>query len=123
MYVIGSVFSYPVPSAAPDSVFARQGEVVGELFVQWKPPPCQERNGLIVNYTVTAHSSAGQVSVTTSSNLTSVILRQLRALEEYMVQVSAATTAGSGPLSLSFTAKTSQFGEKMPFFYSPIILF
>ena len=29
MYVIGSVFSYPVPSAAPDSVFARQGEVVG----------------------------------------------------------------------------------------------
>ena len=78
---------------------------MGELTTTWDHPPCQERNGRIVNYIIKLESSVESI-VTTPDNLTSWTIGQLKALQDYTVQVSAVTSIGSGPFSVPLMART-----------------
>ncbi len=97
--------SLPEPSIAPVVISSKQGDNVGELITIWEHPPCQERNGEIINYIIKLKSSVESM-VTTPSNLTSLTVGQLRPLQDYMVQLSAVTSIGNGPFSLPILAKT-----------------
>ena len=73
----------------------------------WEHPPCEMRNGRITSYIIKLTSTVQSEFITTD-NSTSFVIGQLRALEDYSVQVSAATKAGSGPFSTPLLATTSK---------------
>jgi roundabout, axon guidance receptor 2 len=75
------------------------------VYLKWKPPPSGSRNGVVRYYRVIikeANNSTKVVhNVTVSDNGESpgINLGGLRAHAAYWLQISAATSAGEGPLT------------------------
>ena len=98
-----------VPSSSPQLLTVEETPLLGQLLVNWSHPPCQDRNGIITNYTVsyTSSSSSSPMYVTLTDNSTSVLLNGLDVLTVYSVSVAASTRIGQGPYSNPVTMETS----------------
>lgn len=99
------------PSSPPGFIVVEETEELHQLNVSWAPPPCDQRNGIIVNYTVTywLQSSPDSLSsLTSSNNATNIILTGLQLLVYYKIQVTANTYVGRGPFSHPVISKTSK---------------
>ena len=106
------------PSSPPRFIVVEETEEFHQLNVSWAPPPCDQRNGIIVNYTVMylLQSSPDSLSTLTSSNnATNIILTGLQLLVYYKIQVAANTYVGKGPFSDPVISKTSKNSSLLSF--------
>lgn len=106
------------PSSPPRSIVVEETEELHQLYVSWAPLPCDQRNGIIVNYTVMygLQSSPDSLSTLTSSNnATNIILTGLQLLVYYKIQVAANTYVSRGPFSDPVISKTSKNSSLLSF--------
>lgn len=67
------------------------------LNITWIPPDIDDRNGILLNYTITYTSSLdGQNNVMTTPD-TDILLTGLDEFTEYLIVVNATTSKGTGP--------------------------
>ena len=79
--------------------------------MSWIPPPKDEQNGIITNYTL---KSTELVSNTTFENVSSsdfIVLTNLRPYRNYSFTVAASTIKGAGPHTEESTFETEEDGE------------
>ena len=97
LLLIYRLFASAAPSAPPQNLAISFNDSKS-LLVSWQPPPLQDQNGVIRNYSVSyriADSSDSPV-VMQISTLT-VTLVELAIFTEYEVSVRAITIEGQGP--------------------------
>lgn len=115
------IFFTVAPSSPPGFIVVEQTEELHQLNVSWAPLPCNQSNGIIVNYTVTywLQSSPDLLfTLTSSNNATNIILTRLQLLVYYKIQVAANTYAGRGPFSHPVISKTSKNPSLLSFILS-----
>ena len=95
----------PAPTGAPQFVNASATGPT-TILVRWSPPPCGDRNGNVLDYTIRYHPGAGS-----SSEVEAAVppyehpISGLSVFTEYSIQVAAKhRTAGTGPFSSPVTA-------------------
>ncbi|XP_041474903.1 tyrosine-protein phosphatase Lar-like isoform X2 [Lytechinus variegatus] len=93
------------PSGTPMNVTAEPASS-SSLRVSWDPPLEEERNGLIIKYTVRYYSSAMPHELTNRTTETWMLLTGLDANTAYSVEVRAHTAVGPGPYSTKDIATT-----------------
>lgn len=98
-----------VPSGTPQNLQVANISST-TAFVSWEPPFLQHRNGYIVSYLLnyTALQTGEEDHVITSNTSQQVV--GLRPFTKYLCSVSAATSVGQGPFSLSTAFETSEDG-------------
>ena len=79
------------------------------IFVSWDPPLEEERNGLIIKYTV-RYSATVTTEMTNKTSDTSILLTGLSSNTQYYVEVRAQTSVGGGPFSTKDIATTPREG-------------
>eukprot|EP00058_Branchiostoma_floridae_P021414 XP_002606904.1 hypothetical protein BRAFLDRAFT_126362 [Branchiostoma floridae] len=115
-----------VPSSPPQNVTV-QAETSRSLLVKWKPPPLQDRRGIITTYRVyyyvtptvrgkrtpTAERNAS-VNITDDAQPVQFSLSGLEPFTLYSVRLSAVTSQGEGNKSPPTGARTSQAAPSDP---------
>ncbi|XP_078657764.1 receptor-type tyrosine-protein phosphatase delta-like isoform X2 [Branchiostoma floridae x Branchiostoma belcheri] len=118
--------SQGVPSSPPQNVTV-QAETSTSLLVSWKPPPLQDRRGVITTYRVYYYVTptiSGQQMATVEQNVTVRIpddsqpvqfsLSELKPFTYYTVRLSAVTSQGEGGKTQPTGARTSQAAPSDP---------
>ena len=103
---------YPVPEGFPLNVLAVPVDS-RTLHLVWSPPPVEEQNGEIVKYGVNlTEVETGRVTQhLTSDSVTSITIPLLHPFYRYRYAVTAFTSVGNGPYSLTYTKRMPQDGE------------
>jgi hypothetical protein len=112
----GAVSVLDAPPAAPATVSAAVGAAPGTLRVDWMPPPANGGSP-VTAYAVRAEpvsdpatdapSDTPSVAATTDADATGVTLSGLADATRYVVRVTAANAAGSGPSAVADTTSTA----------------
>ncbi|KAI8509927.1 hypothetical protein Bbelb_123550 [Branchiostoma belcheri] len=116
-----------VPSSPPQNVTV-QAETSTSLLVSWKPPPLQDRRGVIttyrVYYYVTPTISGQQMAAAVEQNVTVRIpddsqpvqfsLSELKPFTYYTVRLSAVTSQGEGDKTQPTGARTREAAPSDP---------
>ena len=81
------------------------------LFLRWLPPPPDQQNGIIVQYTiiVTELSTSTSIDIVSTSNKTYTVVGNLHPFYQYDIQV-AAGTISTGPPSDSISIQMPESG-------------
>ena len=104
----GNMILFSAPSAPPEELVAVN--VSSTSFVLfWSPPPTNQQNGIIREYTVNLTELQTGNSIVLNSTSTSVSVLSLHPYYTYKCVVSA-YTVGSGPYSEVFTITTLEDG-------------
>lgn len=90
--------SFLAPSGAPLD-FRVTGTEVDSVSLAWEPVIPEERNGLILGYTVILTSLSGSESREIDTEFTNVLVPLLAPYTVYECTVSAYTSVGTGPPS------------------------
>eukprot|EP00057_Strongylocentrotus_purpuratus_P029799 XP_011684273.1 PREDICTED: receptor-type tyrosine-protein phosphatase delta [Strongylocentrotus purpuratus] len=93
------------PSGSPMNVTASPLSS-SSISVSWDPPLEEERNGLILKYTIRYYSSAMPTELTNRTTETDIVLTSLVPNTAYSVEVRAHTSVGPGPYSTKDIATT-----------------
>ena len=100
------------PTAPPEN-FTLQ--VVGSraILVSWSLPPFEERNGVIISYTIVLVELPTNTTLIyqREGNHTELIVDELRPSFEYRCSIVAATQVGDSPSSASVTVTTAADGK------------
>ena len=90
---------YTAPSAPPQNVTAHS-LTSSSFILDWDPPPIEQRNGVIRNYTISVellgNATAYNITVT---NSTQYFFMTLLPFFTYRITVAAVTDPGMGPSS------------------------
>ena len=93
-----------VPDTAPLGFTHSVENGTSDVMFQWRPPPADTTNGVIIHYTVSCNSSE---TLTLTPDL-SLSVSSLTPATYYSCSVSASTSAGEGPHSNARTVLTGQ---------------
>ena len=100
------------PTAPPEN-FTLQ--VVGSraIIVSWRLPPFEERNGVIISYTIVLVELPTNKTLIyqREGNHTQLIVEDLHPYYEYRCSIVAATHVGASPSSASVTIRTAEDGK------------
>lgn len=88
-------------------------ETSRSLGLTWEPPFEENRNGIIVSYTVSivAADDGGTSLELTATGTTSIVAADLRPFTTYTCSVAASTSVGVGPSTPSVLLTTPEDGE------------
>ena len=98
-----------VPSGSPQNLVV-VSESSRSLRLTWEPPFEENRNGLIITYTVFIVADDGTSLELTAAG-TSVVAADLRPFTTYTCSVAASTSVGRGPTTPTFLLTTPEDGE------------
>ena len=98
-----------VPSGSPQNLVV-VSESSRSLRLTWEPPFEENRNGLIITYTVFIVADDGTSLELTAAG-TSVVATNLRPFTTYTCSVVASTSVGRGPTTPTFLLTTPEDGE------------
>lgn len=102
--------SFPlVPSGSPQNLVV-VAESSRSLRLTWEPPFEENRNGLIISYTVFIVADDG-TSLELMATGTSIVATNLRPFTTYTCSVAASTSVGRGPSTPTFLFTTPEDGE------------
>ena len=105
------------PSAATENIEGYNTSST-TIRVTWKFPPLAEQNGIIISYTVSYQAVGGSyrdgrkkhkqvTGISTQTDLTG-----LEEYVAYIISVSASTSAGEGPSSITIVVRTAEAGKR-----------
>lgn len=97
------------PSAPPNQISV--GEIYSDsVYLSWRPPSPEHRNGEIIGYnvTLTVTSTGEEYTILSASN--STILSSLNPFTTYTFMIAAVTDAGVGPRSTAINFMTDEAG-------------
>ena len=81
------------------------------VFLEWFEPPKPTQHGNITHYTVYYQKSLGGPKLSQTVTSTSdAVINGLESSQEYVITVSASTSAGEGPQSTELRATTADCG-------------
>ena len=98
-----------VPNGYPQN-FAGLASTSRSAVLTWEPPPEEQQNGIIVNYTVDVSVAGTGQTFQVYTNATSLTLSTLLPYRTYFCTISASTIVGQGPPSTVFTLTTPEDG-------------
>ena len=108
---------FSVPNGYPQNFEARA--VSSRMFtLTWYPPNFEDRNGIIIGYTINLTNTRRNDTLLYSSNTTALTLSTLSPYTTYYCTVAARTSIGTGPFTAVLTLLTPQDGKKL---YFPIV--
>ena len=93
----------------PPLNFVATADSSTSMVLIWEAPLIYERNGIIISYTVTLVSGGNSSTFVTSDEM--LTLGRLRPFTSYMLTVSASTSVGSGPSTVTITVTTPEDGK------------
>ena len=102
-------FILTVPSGPPLMITAR-AQSSQSIIITWEPPSPEERNGLIVGYTINItglDTGERYQQLSASNNLT---IESLSPFSTYICVIAARTSVGIGPFSTVVTVQTLEDG-------------
>ena len=85
--------------------------------ITWEPPSEEDRNGIIINYTINVTAASTGQTFQLRSTTTSITVTSLKPYTTYFCIIAASTSVGVGPPSTVFTLNTPEDGE----FFLPIL--
>lgn len=93
-----------VPSAPPGFIKARPISSSSAL-ITWQPPSFEQTNGVLLGFILFVHGTYTNynINLTVDANTTSYLLRNLTSESEYIIQITAFTSAGVGVPSSPLT--------------------
>lgn len=114
MLIFTNLPIFIVPDGFPRNVHAVSLDS-RTLHLVWSPPPEEEQNGEIVRYGVNlTEVETGRVTQhLTSDSVTSITIHLLHPYYHYHYAVTAFTSAGNGPYSLTFMKRMPQDGKSL----------
>ena len=103
------LFRFVVPSSPAQNVLA-YNTTSTSIYLSWDPPPHDQRNGIILHYTVRVIPQYGGIVVYLNSTVTSIIVASLTPYTIYTYSVAAVTSVGRGPFSSAIMIQTNEAG-------------
>ena len=100
-----------VPSSPAHNVLA-YNITSTSIYLSWDPPPDDQRNGIIVQYSIRIVPPLGGTIVYFNSTATSIVVTPLSPYTTYRCSVAAATSMGRGPFSGAIMVQTHEAGEQ-----------
>ena len=96
-------------------------ETSRSIKITWDPPLVQNRNGIIVNYTIfiTVDDSTTMEIMTTAT--AAIITDQIRPFTVYICSVAASTRVGHGPQTAPLSITTPEDGELVMCFHKEVV--
>ena len=98
-----------VPSGSPQNLVV-VAESSRSLRLNWESPFEENRNGIIISYTVSIMADDGTALELTATG-TSIVAGDLRPFITYTCSVVASTSVGRGPSTPTFLLTTPEDGE------------
>ena len=102
---------FTVPSSPAQNVLA-YNTTSTSIHLSWDPPPDDQRNGIIIYYTVHIVPPHGGASVHLNSTDTRIVVTSLSPYTTYSCSVAASTSVGIGPFSSAIMVQTNPTGEQ-----------
>ena len=106
------ICNYSAPTAPPENLTL---QVIGSsaIVVFWRLPPFEERNGVIISYTIVLLEMPTNMTLIyqREGNHTELIVEELHPYYEYRCSIAAQTQIGTGPFSDSVTVRTAEDGK------------
>ena len=97
---------FPVPAGAPQN-FTAIGRSPTSIELQWDPPARRLRNGQIIQYEIVYHERSNPLDdFAANSTELSTIIDGLEINTDYIFQLRAYTSRGSGPWSNKLPFRT-----------------
>ena len=112
MLVFSCINFSQAPSAPPQNV-SLDSITSSSISLSWEPPLDDQRNGIIVQYTIRIVLVDEGSYIFVNSTIPSVTVTSLRPYTTYDCFVAAETSAGRGPFSTSLIIVTEEAGEGM----------
>ena len=106
-----------MPNGYPQSFEARAVSS-RRSTLSWNPPNFEDRNGIILGYTINLTNTRRNETLQYTSNTTALTLSTLSPYTTYRCTVAARTSVGTGPYTPILTLQTLQDGKKS---YSPVV--
>lgn len=109
------MFSYSVPGAPPDNVWAYNISST-EIKVHWGPIPVDSRNGFILGYRVTVMLNSNVIRNLSTAFITQeIVITGLEKRTTYQVSVAGVTANGVGVKSAPVNVTTDEDGNYLFF--------
>lgn len=86
-------------------------ETSRSIRLTWDPPPVQDRNGIILMYTIFIVTEDGVTMEITVTDTSANIVNGIRPFSTYTISISASTRLGQGPLTAPIFLTTPEDGE------------
>lgn len=100
------------PSAPPENVTA-SSLTSSSFFLDWDPPPIEQQNGVIRNYTVSVELLGNATAYNITTNDTEYSFTTLLPFYTYRITVAAVTEPGMGPASAAIDVVLPESGKLM----------
>ena len=103
------ILTFTVPDDAPSNVVVTN-VTSSSVLISWSPPSTP--NGIITHYTIYVNytDGSGIFTIQTESSATSYTLTDLQPYQSVIVQVSASTAVGEGPVSETAEGRPHELG-------------
>ena len=98
-----------VPSGYPENIGV-SNITPSSAVISWSPPPLDQQNGLIIQYTVNMTEIRSGETFQLVSFTTQITANELSPFTTYSVVIEAYTAVGSGPCSTPYTFMTGEDG-------------
>ena len=79
--------------------------------ISWGPPPYEDQNGVIINYTISVSVQETGESFTYTTSDTTYSFTTLKPYRSYDITIAASTSIGTGPFSAVSTVATLEDGN------------
>ena len=100
------------PSAAPENATA-SSLTSSSFFLDWDPPPIEQQNGVIRNYTVSVELLGNATAYNITTNDTEYSFTTLLPFYTYRITVAAVSEPGMGPASPAIDVVLPESGKLM----------
>ena len=104
MYVYVVLFSV-APTAAPQNFTLSTEDTI--LTLSWQPPPLEDRNGVIISYTLVCLGGESSSINIILRDILQISLYELSPNTLFSCNISASTSAGQGPYTESVSGTTA----------------
>lgn len=101
------LFPISVPTGSPANLSAMAMSSTS-ILLTWNPPPVHERNGIIIDYTITQVVAGITSTLTTTDQM--LLVMDLQPFTSYTFNIAASTSIGLGPRGPTESETTPEAG-------------
>lgn len=110
LFILNPPHTSIAPSAPPANVTA-SSLTSSSFFLDWDPPPIEQQNGVIRNYTISVELLGNATAYNITTNDTEYSFMTLLPFYTYRITVAAVTEPGMGPASAAIDVVLPESGN------------